>query len=486
MNTINIKCSGQNHDTQKVFKFCYECNIFMCNQCFNYHSKLFNKHHLLDINENMDSIFTGFCKEESHSNKLEYFCKTHNQLCCLSCLGKDTNKENTKHQNCETFRIEEIKEEKRSNLEKNIKLLEVLSNNIKESGNKLKNCYEIIDEFKEELKSKIMKMITNIRNKLNEREDELLSQLESTFLNLYPPEKIMKDYEKLPKKINDILEKRKEMDEKFNNSILLSSYINDCINIENDLGKINEINDSIKKYDINSNNKVYFFPEENEIDKIYKNIKSFGKIYQKEIDKESFFITESEKENNELVIKIKELEKEIENLKDIKENEYNNLKNNFDEIKFQLDKERANNDNLSKQLKNSKICFTMRSKCALNKCLDTKSLTYGNSPHLWDYGHNNANQIFELEKNDDGTYSIKNTHSGLYLGMDNDKIAFRNKNENAQSFDIHHFEDGYYLFQEKGGGVIDLSNFETNNGANIGKCGRNDSDAQQWKLVIHL
>ena len=74
----------------------------------------------------------------------------------------------------------------------------------------------------------------------------------------------------------------------------------------------------------------------------------------------------------------------------------------------------------------------MRSRCVLNKCLDTKDLSYGNPPHLWEYSENNKNQIFEIEKNDDGTYSIKNSVSGLYLGMDGDRIA-----ENSQSFNIY-------------------------------------------------
>ena len=50
-----------------------------------------------------------------------------------------------------------------------------------------------------------MKIITNIRNKLNEREDEILSQIENTFMSLSPNEKIIKDYEKIPKKINEII-----------------------------------------------------------------------------------------------------------------------------------------------------------------------------------------------------------------------------------------------------------------------------------------
>ena len=115
-----------------------------------------------------------------------------------------------------------------------------------------------------------------------------------------------------------------------------------------------------------------------------------------------------------------------------------------------------------------------------------KSLNYGNSPHLWDYGHHNANQIFVLEKNYDGTYSIKSSRSGLYLGIDSNDINFRWKNENKQSFYLHHYGDGYYLIQEKSGSVIDLYSSNTNNGAKIGKWSRNNDNNQQWKFVIHL
>ena len=115
-----------------------------------------------------------------------------------------------------------------------------------------------------------------------------------------------------------------------------------------------------------------------------------------------------------------------------------------------------------------------------------KSLQYGKSSHLWDHYHNNGNQLFELEKNNDGTYSIKGSNSGLYLGIDSNNISFKRKNENKQSFYLHHFGDGYYLFQEKSGGVIDLYDHKTNNGAKIGKWIRNNGSNQQWLLVIHL
>ena len=203
MDSKIMKCSMNSHEEKNAIKFCIECNIFMCHQCFNHHKGLFNdKHHLLDITENDGNIFTGLCTEENHSDKLDHFCKTHNQLCCISCIGT-----NSKHNNCQFCKIEDIKEEKKENLEKNVKALDDISNNLKESLIKLKDFSEKIEEQKEELKSKIMKTMTSIRNKLNEREDELLSNLESIFLDIYPSESIIQEYERLPKKISELIKK---------------------------------------------------------------------------------------------------------------------------------------------------------------------------------------------------------------------------------------------------------------------------------------
>ena len=121
------------HEDKIVIKFCIECKIYMCHQCYNHHKALFNdNHHLLEITDNMDEIFTGFCKEENHqSNKLDHFCKTHNKLCCICCIGN-----NSEHKNCNICKIEEIKEEKKNNLENNIKILENILKDIKDTMNK--------------------------------------------------------------------------------------------------------------------------------------------------------------------------------------------------------------------------------------------------------------------------------------------------------------------------------------------------------------
>ena len=51
--------------------------------------KILLKSHLVNnLYTNNNDIFTGICKEKNHINKLEYFCKNHNQLCCAACITK--------------------------------------------------------------------------------------------------------------------------------------------------------------------------------------------------------------------------------------------------------------------------------------------------------------------------------------------------------------------------------------------------------------
>ncbi len=62
--------------------------------------------------------------------KLEFFCKSHNKLCCLACISKIKIKNYGMHKDCNICPIEKIKDEKRNKLKENIKILEDLSNNI--------------------------------------------------------------------------------------------------------------------------------------------------------------------------------------------------------------------------------------------------------------------------------------------------------------------------------------------------------------------
>ena len=192
------KCSFIEHDKINAILYCQECKIYMCNKCDNYHSNLFKNHHLNKIENDMNEIFFEFCKKDNHYGKLEFFCKTHNQFCCSDCICKIKIEGKGDHFNCDVCTIQNIKNEKKNKLEENIKILENLSNSIDELINKLKVIIEKININKEEIKLKIQKIFTKIRNTLNEREDQLLLEVDKEFNKYYFKEDIEKNFLKLP------------------------------------------------------------------------------------------------------------------------------------------------------------------------------------------------------------------------------------------------------------------------------------------------
>ena len=168
------KCSSKEHFEIEAIIYCEICKIYMCNKCEKMHSNLLPQHHPLNLNEDIKDIFTGFCKEENHQIKLYFFCKTHNQLCCSSCLCKIKGEGIGQHNECNACFLKEIESEKKNKLKENIKCLEDLSISQNQNIHELKNIFEKINENKEELKLKIQNIFTNIRNERNNREDELL------------------------------------------------------------------------------------------------------------------------------------------------------------------------------------------------------------------------------------------------------------------------------------------------------------------------
>jgi len=113
-----------------------------------------------------------------------------------------------------------------------IKFLEELSNNIQQSIKDLKAIFEKMNKNKEELKLNIQKIFTKIRSEINNREDQLLIEIDKKLENLFYKEDIIKEKEKLPLKIKDSLEKGKLIDivnytqqKENNNKNNLSSFI---------------------------------------------------------------------------------------------------------------------------------------------------------------------------------------------------------------------------------------------------------------------
>ena len=61
------------------------------------------------IKENQSEIFTGICGQKNHINYLEFFCKTHNQLCCLACVSNINKAGYGQHKFCDISIIKDIK-----------------------------------------------------------------------------------------------------------------------------------------------------------------------------------------------------------------------------------------------------------------------------------------------------------------------------------------------------------------------------------------
>ena len=269
------KCSLEEHKELDATSFCPICKIYICNKCDKHHSILFKNHQLFSLEKDTNEAFTGFCNIENHNLELYYFCKDHNELCCVRCIAKIKSKGNGQHINCNVCNIEDIIDEKKNNLKSNINTLKELSNTLQSSIDNLKIILEKIGKNKEEVQLKIQKEFTKIRNELNNREDQLLLEVDKEYEKINFNENMLKESQKLPNKIKISLEKGEKLNMEMNDNVNLNSLVYDCVNIENEIKDINLINENIKKFS-SVKTKIEFISEN--IEDILESIKKFGNI----------------------------------------------------------------------------------------------------------------------------------------------------------------------------------------------------------------
>ena len=97
----------------------------------------------------------------------------------------------------------------------NVINLEKLNDKLTETIIELKNIFDKIDKEKEELKLNVQKIFTRLRTVTNEREDELLNDIDKIFNDKFFDENSLKEEEKLPGKIKSSMEKVKDMDKEW-------------------------------------------------------------------------------------------------------------------------------------------------------------------------------------------------------------------------------------------------------------------------------
>ena len=107
------QCSLKKHSSIEAISYCKECNLYLCNKCQNCHFELHENHHCFKLDKDINEFFSGLCEKEKHNIELQYYCKTHNELCCAACLCKIKGQGNGQHKDCDVVFINEVKEEKK-------------------------------------------------------------------------------------------------------------------------------------------------------------------------------------------------------------------------------------------------------------------------------------------------------------------------------------------------------------------------------------
>ena len=273
------KCFKMEHKDMNAISYCEDCKIYICNNCLFHHHELFSTHKVKNLNNNNKDIFIGICKEKNHT-KLEFYCKSHNKLCCSACISKIEANGYGQHKDCDVISIQDIKEEKRNKLKDNMKYLEDLSNKLNTSIDELKSLFDNTEEKKEELKLSIQNIFTQIKIALNEREEKLILGVENQYKEIFDNEDIIEESEKLSNEIKLLLEEGKISDKDWNDGEKLNFIINSCIKIEDNIKNIKIINESIKNRKINKDLKIEFIFEKENFDCFIEDIKSFGTIYK--------------------------------------------------------------------------------------------------------------------------------------------------------------------------------------------------------------
>ena len=152
--------------------------------------------------------------------------------------------------------------------------------------NELKKIIEEININKEKAKEEILKIFTKIRNELNNREDQLLIEVDNIFekkFNVQNIDNFIKDT-KYPEKIKIYLEKGKIAEKEWDKNEKKNILINDCINIEKAIDKMDKINTNLEKYKL-QNKKFKFYCQPDEVINLIKKLGTFDeKINQQEVN----------------------------------------------------------------------------------------------------------------------------------------------------------------------------------------------------------
>ena len=310
MEEISInKCNNNEHSEQTATNYCFRCKKFLCETCSTSHYSAKPKHNLFSVEKDLNLNFSGFCKLENHPNKLDYYCSTHNHLCCAACLCKIKDKGDGQHTECKACYIGEIKDEKKKLLKENLKLLKKFSLNMKKMLRDIMNIYERVNPIKEDIIENIKNIFNELRELLVIREQELINDVDNLYSENFFNENYIRECYKYPTIIQYNIEKGKNVIDNWEEGEKngkLNLIINDSINIENNIQELQNMKNKIDS--LNSKSLLQLCINKDDIEIISDKIKNLGNILfynykyifnqcPNDIDDKRKFIISGEKSN---------------------------------------------------------------------------------------------------------------------------------------------------------------------------------------------
>ena len=227
------KCSSKKHEDSDAINYCQFCRVYLCEQCQKIHDELYN-HPLTQLKSSLNDNISNFCSLDNHNNKLDFYCKTHNVLCCAACISKLKLKGNGQHSECDISLLDDIKVEKKNNLNDNIKTLEQKKNTLEPMLNEMKKIVGKINESKKAEKEKIKIEFIKLRDALDNREKTLLNEVDKKIADFFFDDDYIQKNENLAKTIEVSLEKGKLLSQNLEKENIIT-LIDNCLNVENNI-----------------------------------------------------------------------------------------------------------------------------------------------------------------------------------------------------------------------------------------------------------
>ena len=274
------KCSK--HQNAEVVTYYPECKKFCCTECDKLMRELFPEYHPLPIEEasELTLTFEDRCKEIGHSDcPLNYFCKTHNELCCSECAYSGTGK----HRGCAVVRARDMEMEFKARLSASVDSLsaevERIEADMKRPDGVAATFADRVaqaEEAKQEVAEAVQEAFARYKEAVDKRKAALLADLEKRY-------KEHVNYAELGSEAAACLERARDLFAEQRKALAawsparLAEMIQDTLEVEREVTRLRERWARLQE-DTALEPHIAFTPEKREFDDMVAKIASLGTL----------------------------------------------------------------------------------------------------------------------------------------------------------------------------------------------------------------